>query len=675
MARKGNGGINLLVGAAIAVAIIVIVIYFVRNGAITWGRVEICKDMGYTCRTKAPDGGGCLGGERTAAESWKGCSEGQICCAKIDPSAGGGGTPVTPVIPVAETCNDKLMNQGEKGVDCGGPCLRTCVQCTTADQSRTCRAGEICKEGVCVVSSGTGSTPTAVKSPDAPTINYFIAKTETAAPRDVPILSGTQNGQTLTYRIETRFGYHRCSSDAAELKKQRERGAVCPQDYELKLTFKTPRETLKSFKSKLEPTTGSPEAFRLEPDYAVVIASTSNILAVDSSVERAKDLKVVPTSQGDEIEYKTFVNYVTVTFSEKELAQRYQLTANLVPDVTLGKPGLQKSESIFFTVSSPIRISGIAPQITKKKDVSIACVSPLKCTNLYFQLTDTTTCPQNPALNKDSIPSADIEYCKIDGQSATSTCYRSNDECRASITSTSDATYALALKQIQDAFGNKADLSTVGLFFNNAQSGSNIPQCFQRTKGIAGTGPFRIVTFNPDTQRATVTIDYAQAANKYMCVYGVDANDKKYVAVSSQKLLLDLNPPKVTTKFNPLSLVVSATCTDGDTLATPVAGTSLNSGCKSTIGYTYISDLYSYSQALFRGPGNAALLCPPFQSSSNGYVTHPYYDISTANSNEVRVMCVRVEDNAGNAAVSMITVYNSYDMLAKSLAAAAQAAR
>jgi hypothetical protein len=149
---------------------------------------------------------------------------------------------------------------------------------------------------------------------------------------------------------------------------------------------------------------------------------------------------------------------------------------------------------------------------------------------------------------------------------------------------------------------------------------------------------------------------------------------KAYSSFSSQRILLDYVPPKVIATFSPLTLSVKVACDDGEaTKVTDVgAGKTLNSGCKSS--FAYISDLYGYSQALFRGPQNAALVCPPYQTMGQ-YVTSPYSEISTANSNEVRVMCIRQEDNAGNAGVTMVTVYNSYDMLAKAIALAVGQAR
>ena len=40
------------------------------------------------------------------------------------------------------TCSDNIRNQGETGVDCGGPCTVKC-------DNQTCSVGSDCKSGVC----------------------------------------------------------------------------------------------------------------------------------------------------------------------------------------------------------------------------------------------------------------------------------------------------------------------------------------------------------------------------------------------------------------------------------------------------------------------------------------------------------------------------------------------
>ena len=43
---------------------------------------------------------------------------------------------------VAPTCTDKIRNNGEIGIDCGGPCSLKC-------DNQTCNNDADCKSGIC----------------------------------------------------------------------------------------------------------------------------------------------------------------------------------------------------------------------------------------------------------------------------------------------------------------------------------------------------------------------------------------------------------------------------------------------------------------------------------------------------------------------------------------------
>ena len=90
------------------------------------------------------------------------------------------------------------------------------------------------------------------------------------------------------------------------------------------------------------------------------------------------------------------------------------------------------------------------------------------------------------------------------------------------------------------------------------------------------------------------------------------------------------------------------------------------SGCKEGYWTAYVSEITKFFPALMsKGGQNAAAWCPSYKTSA-GYRIQTSREV-VYRSNEVRVLCLRVEDNAGNAGISKVTVYNSYQMMAEIL--------
>jgi hypothetical protein len=159
-------------------------------------------------------------------------------------------------------------------------------------------------------------------------------------------------------------------------------------------------------------------------------------------------------------------------------------------------------------------------------------------------------------------------------------------------------------------------------------------------------------TFNIEQQRATIYLDRNFMSEQYLCVYGQDLRDETrfYTAGRPQLIKIDTVPPTANIQFAPLTRKLTFSCTDD------------KSGCKQTYWIQYISDITKFLPALMNGGGqSAAVWCPSYATANNWRLETKREVVYTAN--EVRVLCLRVEDNAGNAGVTKSMVYNGYDLL------------
>jgi hypothetical protein len=137
-------------------------------------------------------------------------------------------------------------------------------------------------------------------------------------------------------------------------------------------------------------------------------------------------------------------------------------------------------------------------------------------------------------------------------------------------------------------------------------------------------------------------------------VYARDASNRVYQSDRAYPLTIDTMPPTSKVKFSPVTGKVSFYCTDDD------------SGCKTTFGVGYVGDIQRFFPALFGNSQSASRWCPT-NPGVYSFQTNSEMNYNMQN-NELRVLCLRTEDQAGNSAVSMTTVFNMYDTLAKSLA-------
>jgi hypothetical protein len=527
-----------------------------------------------------------------------------------------------------------------------GGCQPGYICCQPNDPTKTVSgtAGTAGTSGNSTSSGTPVTTPKPLATPGSPTIQLYQAGTTIAAAKEVTAIPGSSMPDP-SFKVVERIGYHDCSVV--------KNATICASKITIQAILRNARgDVVDAYATNLE-------TAKFEVS-GIPTTVTRKMLTVSAITKTP-----TPDPKNPELIYTTIEFTITPDFTTKDAGQRYQLQVEIIPDPAMNKPALAKQQSVNFNVLNPVKISGVSPQITKKKEITVSCDSSIKCENMYFKLVDNPDrnpdqCNNPGDLSQIKTLSYDTKYCRVDFTTNTPACnYNTQAECDASLGSAQDSRWLTAAQYASKSFDQGGDLMLAGQQLFGAGSSVNIPVCIAKTIPRTGTGPFKIASYTPQSLKGTITLDYDAAKGKYLCVYGADAQGKAYWSASQQEILLDLQPPTLTAKFDPLTLVAKATCTDD------VGG----SGCKTTIGYTYISDLASYSQALFRGPKSAALYCPPFQMQGS-YTSSPYYTINTANSNEVRVMCIRAEDNAGNAAVTMITTFNSYDLLAKSVAMA-----
>jgi hypothetical protein len=360
---------------------------------------------------------------------------------------------------------------------------------------------------------------------------------------------------------------------------------------------------------------------------------------------------------------------VTVTPNSSLAGQRLHLIAVAYPYMKGYKPELESKYDLYITMQSPITVQGLTAQWSRSKDIKITCTAAAACSAAYFKVSDSQACPAFGALSGSAaIPSAVTKYCLWAGRER-GECYDTQDDCDSHLPQ-SDGKYDAAVQSLMKSWQQNQDVQKFGqMYASLPQSGTPTPVCTPTSINSADCASrlCKIATFDPQSHTGTFTLDQMEMAGKYLCVYGVTAASGKTYAVSPpQQIRVDVTPPAVGVKFDPISLTIKVSCNDG-------AGNV--SGCKDVVGIAYINDISKFPRALVSGPSSAAALCPGVRSSG-AYTpmmkrTFSYSDTGVT-PDSVRVLCVRGEDNAGNAGVSMVTVYNGYATLAGALAMATQ---
>lgn len=409
---------------------------------------------------------------------------------------------------------------------------------------------------------------------------------------------------------------------------------------------------------------------------------------------------------------------LTIVPTDDFLGRKMRLVVRTYPGETWGEHSLLSSQYyLWFEFVPSVRYAGLTQAWAKSKTIGIECVAPSVCDDFFIRIqgdgiydgTDETgklgavttpegeeetarACSQYPtseemnsALRMEGLRKA---YCLTNGATVgDGGCFPDLDTCRQQLDIVRDSDFTSqtgvviqamnrasatnfgtedpalnALLQQWSAAQSKAALWScqpnavspnnviATMNFDDGTPNANTP-ALQTARGYL----FRSDTFDQATQKGAVTLDQAFMSGAYLCVYGRDkTTGQVYSAGQGRKIFIDTLPPQPSIVFKPWTLQIRLSCQDD------------GSGCKTTYGTKYISEVTSFLPALFAGDESATKYCPP-ATNAGAYSPESrnefFYD-----GESLRVLCVRAEDQAGNTAVTMVKVYNSYDLLAKAIA-------
>ena len=322
-----------------------------------------------------------------------------------------------------------------------------------------------------------------------------------------------------------------------------------------------------------------------------------------------------------------------------------------------------------YKVDSPVKIQGLSPQWAQKKTVLVTCGPDAQCSDIFYTLLDAEELKQYD--EECPMPAGDVQpvtletkYCQVINGQLTNCNFNTDSACNAENDRKSNPEMNSATIAIQTALENGLPLPQIVPQLN--QLSTIEPEASGYTCQIdtdsAKAAQYKSsyikpnATFNDQAQQGIIELDRAFMSGQFLCVYGRDKFDKNkyYVAGKPQELKIDRVPPVAELRFYPSTLRLTFACQDD------------LSGCKDVYWTAYVSELSKFFPALMNAGGqNAAAWCPSYKSTA-GYRVQTSREV-IYRSNEVRVLCLRVEDNAGNAGVSKVTVYNSYQLAAEVL--------
>ncbi|MDD9953866.1 MAG: hypothetical protein OXR66_06035 [Candidatus Woesearchaeota archaeon] len=348
------------------------------------------------------------------------------------------------------------------------------------------------------------------------------------------------------------------------------------------------------------------------------------------------------------------------------------------------------SEKLHFNVKPAIRYGGLSQQWTKNKRLTVVCDREVNCEEIYYEIVPRNEdgrpafqCGLSP-INKESAdtmlehPTASARYltelakycivdsidslpveCDLDGFKA----------CNDRLEELEDPVYSQAFDELMAAVSTSEVSRRVHEFaaiFQQHESRTAGLSCQPSLSPIDGLSTeekpnlFKLEDydrdhqfgFDKDLQRGSFDLNQLFMSEQFFCLYGKDVHDHIYVADKEpREIKIDLTPPETWIDFNPVTLMLTFNCIDSQ------------SKCTEDYSTAHVDKLSNFLPALFNGnPQNAYIWCPPYERGHR-YKTQPaprvpYHD------NAIRVMCLRVEDNAGNVAVSMRTLYNTWTLLA-----------
>ncbi len=328
-------------------------------------------------------------------------------------------------------------------------------------------------------------------------------------------------------------------------------------------------------------------------------------------------------------------------------------------------------------MTTPVRYAGVTQQWSKRKEITAACDSPVTCDRILFRVQKSdvpmTACDTVSTAELIGAKELQVSYCLVkDGKIQTS-CGKTYDACTQLMFSQTNTEYAGLQQTLMAGVRQGLIPPDVASQFSTVQGQTSTYSCIKTVDTANSNGVYFVPT-DPTTGRASFTLEHQAFENGNLCIYGHDkttpltstgsAQPIYYTGKGPVKLMLDVTPPTAILDFRPGSLQLRYGCTDNEG----------GSGCKEGFGIAYIAQVAQFLRAIAAKdtPQNAAAWCPAYGTAA-GYraETRP---ITQYNDNEVRVLCLRVEDQAGNAGVAMATVYNAYDLAVQALALALQEA-
>jgi hypothetical protein len=157
------------------------------------------------------------------------------------------------------------------------------------------------------------------------------------------------------------------------------------------------------------------------------------------------------------------------------------------------------------------------------------------------------------------------------------------------------------------------------------------------------------------SDRVSITLAREFDADTYFCAYAVTKTGQIITKLGQVPIHIDRKAPMADAKFHAFpDMYTTVTCADVG-----------SAGCSSAVGYHYISRPVDFVGALFSGFKDPKK-CPSDRASysfigvdmKTGEGVIPFYSV-----HDFMVLCVMVEDNAGNNNRDILLTYNSWKIL------------
>ncbi|HIH23605.1 TPA: hypothetical protein HA251_01080 [Candidatus Woesearchaeota archaeon] len=620
MNRRGNEGPGLLATIAIVLIVIVIAGYWLMNSSKNFGKANDCTNNGGTCQSMCDLTKGIVPAPYSCSK------DGELCCRSL--TGGGSGTANADGTPA-------------------GSGSGTSVQPPSFSL----------RQPVVTFSSGTA---TAIKYNPGSTITILAGMPEE------PKIAFTQS----TEYFATQKLVDDCRKYYNDPMRACGRGdwvtVIGIEDVSGKLlgsfTFDTAKGTSSGPITPASGVTGSIGTISVTAPSDVKDSKNADLMStrLSGTITFGKESKILTDYAGQTL------RLVVVVYSSQNGDQTRDAATAI----------FKTTQKLSIKPTYPVRIvKGLDNKWTREKTATVACdTQNVKCKNIAFKVVAAThtnigseehdcgTVANNPT----QLTVVKPKYYIVDTKTGKTTKgpYETYDQCMIAESGALSSSFSAAATPFFTALKNTgtADAELANTFLGFTQQTSSTKcrsseDIMEKSSFTIGT-TYWADTFDPATQTATIRLREANMAGQYLCVYGQDMNGGfSYVGGKGQRINIDRTPPQVDIKFDPFTLRMQFFCQDG----LPEALGVTESGCKSTFGVAYIGDITKFLPALVSGAQSANTWCP-----TSGYSTETSR-LRMYSGTEIKVLCMRGDDNAGNSAVTMATVFNGYDMLAKAL--------